>query len=550
MKNKTNTMLVLGLLMGNAAWADTMQAEQALQIAKPPVPQQSPVLLPPVPAASAPASADGNNVKLVLNKVVFHGNTLFTSQVLEKTIGDIQGKSFDIVGLNRLLESVSALYRSHGYPFVQVYMPPQTTVDGILQIAILEGRYGKIQARGDEKLARSAQKFLNAGLQSGNYIENTSLERTMLILNDQPGVKVRPILRPGSKAGDGDLDVLMERASWVDGVVGLDNIGNKSTGEYRAPLSLNINSPFMLGDKITLSTLYTNQDMWLGSLNYDLPIAYSGWRGQLGYAHTSYLLAGAFASLDAKGYADVSSAKLSYPLIRSQATNVQLAFGYQHKKLEDKYQALGSTQSKTSDSLPLSLQFDHRDSWPLGGGVTYGLASLMSGTMHLGQSMLASDASTAKTQGNFSKADLDIARIQKLSSRFNLYLRYSGQWASKNLDSSEKFGLGGFYGVRAYPQGEGMGDYGWLTQLELRYDMGSATPFILYDVGRSHSNKSAWDSSSTEQRKLSATGLGLRISSPTWSLESSLAWKTQGGTPTAENSNHNPRLYLAINRRF
>jgi hemolysin activation/secretion protein len=258
--------------------------------------------------------------------------------------------------------------------------------------------------------------------------------------------------------------------------VGLDNIGNKSTGEYRAPLSLNINSPFMLGDKITLSTLYTNQDMWLGSLNYDLPIGYSGWRGQLGYAHTSYLLAGAFASLEAKGYADVTTAKLSYPLIRSQASNVQLAFGYQHKKLEDKYQALGSTQSKTSESLPLSLQFDHRDSWLLGGGVTYGLASLTSGTMHLGQSMLASDASTARTQGNFSKANLDIARIQKLSSRFNLYLRYSGQWASKNLDSSEKFGLGGFYGVRAYPQGEGMGDFGWLTQLELRYEMGNATP--------------------------------------------------------------------------
>ena len=486
----------------------------------------------------------------MLGKITFHGNTLFTSQMLGEVIGDIQGKSFDIVGLNRLLDNVSALYRSHGYPFVQVYIPPQTTVDGNLQVDILEGRYGKINARGEAKLTRSAQQFLDAGLQSGHYIENTGLERTMLILNDQPGIKVRPILRPGSKSGEGDLDVLVEKSSWVDGVIGLDNIGNKSTGEYRAPLSLNINSPFMLGDKITLSSLYTNQGMWLGALSYDAPIGYTGWRGQIGYAHTSYLLAGAFASLDAKGYADVSSAKISYPLIRSQATNVQLAFGYQQKKLEDKYEALGSTQSKTSVGLPLSLQFDHRDNWPFGGGVTYGLATVMSGTMQLGQSMLTSDASTAKTQGNFSKADLDIARIQKISSRFNLYLRYSGQWASKNLDSSEKFDLGGFYGVRAYPQGEGMGDYGWLTQIELRYEMGSATPFILYDAGCSHSNKSPWDSNSGEQRKLSATGVGLRVSSPTWSLESSLAWKTQGGAPTAENSNHNPRLYVAINRRF
>jgi len=38
-----------------------------------------------------------------------------------------------------------------------------------------------------------------------------------------------------------------------------------------------------------------------------------------------------------------------------------------------------------------------------------------------------------------------------------VYGRVSAQWASKNLDSSQKFGLGGPNGVRAYPSGEGYG---------------------------------------------------------------------------------------------
>jgi hypothetical protein len=66
MKNKTNTMLALGLLMGNTAWA-----EQALQIAKPPVPQQSPALLPVAPAASTPASTDGSEASWCLTSWYF-----------------------------------------------------------------------------------------------------------------------------------------------------------------------------------------------------------------------------------------------------------------------------------------------------------------------------------------------------------------------------------------------------------------------------------------------------------------------------------------------
>ena len=63
-----------------------------------------------------------------------------------------------------------------------------------------------------------------------------------------------------------------------------------------------------------------------------------------------------------------------------------------------------------------------------------------------------------------------------------------GQWANRNLDPSEKFLLGGPYGVRAYPVGEALGDHGWLATAELRKRFGEGSGaalhgFIFYDMG-------------------------------------------------------------------
>ena len=179
---------------------------------------------------------------------------------------------------------------------------------------------------------------------------------------------------------------------------------------------------------------------------------------------------------------------------------------YQNKRLEDRYGATGTVNEKSSNSWPVAMQFDHRDRFG-GGGITYGMATWTSGNLNLNGAFAATDAATAQTAGHFNKYNLDIARIQKLPGDFALYGRYSAQWTSQNLDSSERFGLGGIYGVRAYPLGEGMGDRGWLGQIELRYLAGPYTPFVFYDAGRSDTNARPWDTASSTSRSI-AGGAG------------------------------------------
>ena len=104
-----------------------------------------------------------------------------------------------------------------------------------------------------------------------------------------------------------------------------------SQGANRLHLNGEINSPFTLGDQLSLKLLYTNESMWFGTLAYGAPLGGSGLRGQLGYTHTYYELGKDFSDLSASGTADVYSAGLSYPLVRSQQRNLTLGATVQRK---------------------------------------------------------------------------------------------------------------------------------------------------------------------------------------------------------------------------
>jgi hemolysin activation/secretion protein len=78
-----------------------------------------------------------------------------------------------------------------------------------------------------------------------------------------------------------------------------------------------------------------------------------------------------------------------------------------------------------------------------------------------------------------------LSRQQTLTDQLAFYLALSGQSALSDLDSSEKFYLGGSSGVRAYPSSEGGGVKGHMVNAELRWQVASgysATAF--YDYGQ------------------------------------------------------------------
>ena len=543
----TKLSVAVGLTLSSLAHAQvapdagqTLQQQQ--QPVAPPVPQPGIDIARPSPSRPAPGGMTVN-----VGTIVFQGNTVFTSAQLDAVLADAKSKPLDMAGLWALADRVSDHYRQAGYPFARAFLPQQQLRDGTLTIEVVEGRYGQVKTTGPADVAEATRRFL-VPLKPGDVIESDALERTTLIIDDLPGVRATPLIKPGQDTGTGDLDVQIEKTPRIQGSFGLDNQGNRYTGSYRVRASVAVDSPFMLGDQITAHALGSNDGLWYGGLGYSAPLGISGLRGHVDATQTRYELGREFASLDANGTAKVLGVGLSYPIVRSQRVNLTVDASVQHKLLRDRQDAAGIEQGKSSKTLPIALSFDVRDNWA-GGGITYGALTYTHGDLSLDAGLLSTDRTTARTEGTFDKALLDVARMQSLTGASTLYVRAAAQWAGKNLDSSEGFGLGGPGGVRAYPTGEAYGDAGWLAQVEWRHDIGKAVPYVFYDAGHGKTNKSPW-TSDRNTRFLSGAGVGVRSQVGAWSLEGSLAWRIQGGRPTSEAATHVPQLWAAASMRF
>jgi hemolysin activation/secretion protein len=460
-----------------------------------------------------------------ITRIEFSGHSVFDEATLQAVIDDALDSEQDLAGLREIANRLSRYYRERGYPFAHAILPPQTLSNGVLKITLFEGRYGKVRASGDDALAAQAQPWLDA-LQAGEVIAAGPLERTTLLLGDQPGLHIVPVMRPGEAVGSGDLDVRVSPGKRVRISLGLDNHGSQSSGRGRVHAAVLANRLLTLGDELSATALYSEEDLWLGRIGYSLPLGYRGLRGEIAYARTEYDLGKPFAGFT--GTADIGSARLSYPVVRSQRSNLIASLSYRHKKLDDRLNEI-SYQRRDSDSWSLVLQFDHRDSLG-GGGVSYGELGLTDGD-------LSNDAAGA-TEGNFSYASLDLSRIQSLPGRFSLWANARVQWADTPLDSSEAMSLGGANGVRAYPQGEVSGSRVWLARLEARYQApAQLTPYLFFDQGQRESYRDE-----TEERRAGG-GLGLRYSGDAWGVDAAVAFQSTGEAAT-EDDQRDPRFWI------
>lgn len=530
--------LFAAILMALPAFAQTPpDAGQTLQQL------QTPPQLPPAgdglviePQTQTPAAPGGPTAEVP--RIEFSGNSVFSTVQLEQVTSPSIGQSYDLAGMRDIAWQVTRYYQQNGYPFARAFLPAQTLSDGTIRIEVVEGHYGQVTAQGDDKLVASAQQRL-ASLKPGDVIASAPLERATLLLSDLPGLRTAPLIRPGQELGAGDLLVTVEADQRYSGEIAVDNHGNRYTGEYRARLGLNLNPLVMVGDQLQLRGMITSETLLLGSATYSVPLGASGLRGQAGYAYTDYELGKEYSSLDSTGKAHVASAGISYPLIRSQRSNLTLSAIYQHKRLTD--ESLSDRTRRTSDSVPVSLLFDHRDGL-LGAGITYGSLTWTPGRVKFNNNV------SDRPAGNFHKITLDVARLQQITQSLTLSARISGQKSDSNLDSSEDFGIGGVYGVRAYPGGEGYGDQGILAQVELRYRIKQLSPYLFYDLGHVRINKH--DDGSDNHRRIDGTGIGLRADYKKLSSDISVAWRTRGGEPLSDSKDRDPRLWATVGYKF
>lgn len=484
---------------------------------------------------------------LHVNRFRITGHSVFPDAELRALLADLEDRELSFAELQAAAQRLSSYYREHGYMLARAYLPAQEVEDGVIEIAVLEGGYGEIQVDDQVGLRGFAMASIDS-LQSGEAVRAKPLERSLLLLADTPGVEIDAMLRPGASVGASDLIVNVMPGQGFSGTLHLDNHGSRYTGAARLGGAYSLNNPLRLGDTLDLRLMTSEEDQLYVRAGYQLPVG--PWSTRLGvaYSYMDYELGEDFADLDATGRARIASAFVLQPLLRSRALSLYASLQYDHKRLEDKVGLFDSRSDKNSSVWIASLTGDSRDSFG-GGGVNSFSLAYAAGKLELESPLeRLQDSFTSRSHGRFDRMNVSLLRLQNLPGRFSLSTRLQGQWSNDNLDSSEKFSLGGAHAVRAYPQGEASGDRGMLVNVDLNYAVADGWQAALFaDYGRIRLNAKPW-TLERNHRELSGAGLALRGMAYGWRLETSAAWRLDDA-PRSE-ADRKPRVWLQLMRQF
>lgn len=532
-------------------------------------PSRLPDRLPQPDSKDAPVVLpDADARQVTVKKFRFTGiEGLATDAELEQVVRPYVDKSLTFNQLQEAANAVTAYLREKGWPLVQAYLPRQDVTEGEIEIAVIRGRVerGGVIVRGDQNRIsnESAKAFVDGALPvDGDTPSQDEFERGVLLLNDLPAVSAKTTLERGAEPNSTRVLVDVTDGNWYSGSVNLDNYGNRYTGGFRKIASGALNSPFAQGDQLSFSGTLADR-LWMEQLAYSLPLGASGLRLSGAYTAMHYKIGKENINLVNSGLAKTYDVRASYPVIRTRQLNLSAALGYSYKVLTDKTNAEVSSNRRVADWQP-SVTLSNFDSFG-GGGLSTGTFSTTFG--RLDRSRLESDesidAASANSSGSFHKVNLSAARLQRLTTDFSLFGSFNGQYSDENLDSSEKFILGGPSGIRAYPVGEGSGDIGWQTNLEVRYDVPLELPIgqiqlvTFYDAGGIKLNRSRWpgDVSTVTGRNyynLSGAGFGVNMSlSNVYAIRASWAHAMgdNNGESTAGNNanglNENNQIWLS-----
>ena len=512
----------------------------------PPVPR---IETPERPALTAPAT-----VRFQVKAIRVTGSTVYSSAQLEALVSGYTGREAGLADLQEAAARITRHYRENGYPVARAYLPAQDVREGVVEIAVIEGRYGKVELNNRSRVNDGVvQRFLTP-LQPGAAIEGKALERGLLLLSDLPGIALPDAaLRPGAKTGESDLALTLEPAPLASGNIGLDNYGNRYTGTYRVSGGFSLASPTGYGDLFTAQASTAGEGLNSQRVAYQLPVGGGGLRVGAAYSNSDYELGKQFSPLDATGHAKVATLGATYPFVRSLGLNLTGSLSFDAKRLEDRVGAAGSVTPKRNDGVTAGLAGNWQDS----GGKASNSFSLtaVAGRLHIDSAaaQLLDDAGP-RTSGSFNKVGYSISRLQQLGGPLSGFVSLTGQQAGKNLDSSEKFLLGGPHGVRSYPQGEAAGDDAFIVTAELRYRVAQAPIdgvelVALFDYGESRINHHAF-APVGNLRKLSGVGVGLNIASASgWLLRSAWSWRT-GSEPATSDTPRSRRGWLQVVKFF
>ncbi|ECN6753417.1 ShlB/FhaC/HecB family hemolysin secretion/activation protein [Salmonella enterica subsp. enterica serovar Newport] len=438
---------------------------------------------PVAPSLSLPASEKGrdhameNDARITLKQVNFTGDVTvqgITQGSVEKVVIPWLGRPVSFTDLQMMADAVTQYYRSHGVLLARAILPPQTVRDGALKVEIIPGRYDKASlSNGSGLKDAQATRMVSSLAQAGNVVTKAGLERLALLLSEVPGVDAEVALKSGTLKGTSTPDITLSPGKRFGGYVGLDNQGDPTTGRSRVMAGVYANELLGYGDQFRVDLLdaYEKSNLFNGSLDYSLLVGGYGTRAGASYSHLNYHYN--FLQRGFNGYSDNWNLYVTHPWIRTARARVDVRAEGGQQYLTDKYPAgfydgTDNEGRKQASLGSLSVAGSVAD---VPGGVTGFSVKGTSGNLDYRDDTARKMGFSRElgSSGHFARLNYVLNHDQQVWGPFSVYAGVNGQLANHNLDSSQKYLLGGPGAVRAYDIGAGSVDNGTVATGEVRW---------------------------------------------------------------------------------
>jgi hemolysin activation/secretion protein len=451
----------------------------------------------------------------------------------ERLLTPYLGQPMSLSKIKKLQRDVILFCRQMDHPVIDAFYPEQDSTEGVIQMAVLEGKVGRItvQNEGDKWFQDSV--FTEAvRLHPGGYILESQLLEDINWLNRNSYFRDVEVAFSQGELGEVDLQLRVKDRPPVRPYVGYENTGNEILGEDRLLVGVNLGDVLGLDHQLNYQfTADVEIDTFKAhSLSYIAPLP---WRHTLtvfgSYVDIDTTLGAiGFPDFRQEGKSYQASMRYAIPLPRFAKVDHEISAGFDYKRTDNNLEfgvvSLFNTPTEIGQfavgyrgwrpdpfgSTALGIQgfyspgdlFTHNDD------TDFALTRRGTDANYVYFRVLAERATKLPLGRNWRQSRLDEV--------FAWHIAGTYQWADSQLLPSEQLGIGGYATVRGYDERSVNGDDGWVINNELRtpaFRIGNLTgkhgsydtlQFLLFsDYGAARSPEADFD--------LVSVGAGLRF---------------------------------------
>ncbi|MGC1304416.1 MAG: ShlB/FhaC/HecB family hemolysin secretion/activation protein [Caulobacteraceae bacterium] len=444
-------------LTAGAAWAQSgpLIIDRNRADREPPAPE----VKPPSPTGRASATTLAEPAHAFVLKAVQLEKASAPPPIINRAFQPFIGRSMDAKALGQLTDAAAAAYAQTDVALYTILLPNQTFAGGVVRMRVVEGFIQDVQikAAGDARRDLPLVRRIANRMLKERPLRKSTLQRAVLLIRDVPGLSADVQFLRGTVPGAVVLQIELKRKPFEIGV-GANNRGTAELGRTQVEVDLTANSLIRAGDQTRFTVVVpTDIDRFqYYALSHSELLTDDGLTASanIGYLRTRP------ASIPLHGSAETAGVALSYPLIRSNVTNLTLT---------------GSVDGVNSDNALFgqAISDDHTRAVRVAAAYSRTFARITiaaSGTASFGLDILGAEVtSPLLSDQTFKKLNARFGLDAKLTPQWTLRFRSIGQYSGDRLPAVEQMALGGDEFGRAFESAIIIGDSGAAGSAELAY---------------------------------------------------------------------------------